>query len=107
MSIENIGAWGDSITYGAGDTEPLGWVGRLRRRVEKDHAISVHNFGVSGDTSKDLVERFASELNSVKPELILIAIGTNDSIFRRGNEETREVSKEKYKENLQKLFSLA
>ncbi len=28
-----IGIWGDSITYGAGDSEALGWVGRLRKSL--------------------------------------------------------------------------
>ncbi|MDE1919193.1 MAG: SGNH/GDSL hydrolase family protein [Patescibacteria group bacterium] len=105
--MEKIGAWGDSITYGAGDEESLGWVGRLRRRFEKEKYVEVYNFGISGETSSDLLERFSVELKSVRPQLILIAIGTNDSIFTQGEEQGRKVSLEKYEENLKKLFSLA
>ncbi len=105
--MENIGAWGDSITYGAGDEESLGWVGRLRRRLEKDRDIETYNLGISGETSSDLLKRFAIELDSVRPELILIAIGTNDAMFKQGAEHTRQVSLDTYKENLRQLFSLA
>ena len=105
--MENIGAWGDSITYGAGDEESLGWVGRLRRRIEKDQYIETYNFGISGETSSDLLERFAIELKSVRPELIFIAIGANDSLFRQGAEHSTQVPRDVYKENLKKLFSLA
>ncbi len=105
--MENIGAWGDSITYGAGDEESLGWVGRLRRRFERDQYVEVYNLGISGETSSDLLRRFAVELTSVRPEIILIAIGANDSIFKRGVEQERQVSLDTYKENLKQLFSLA
>ncbi|MCX6788241.1 MAG: GDSL-type esterase/lipase family protein [Candidatus Kaiserbacteria bacterium] len=105
--MENIGVWGDSITYGAGDEESLGWVGRLRRHIEKNSYIEIYNLGISGETSSDLLRRFAIELKSVRPEIILIAIGANDAIFKKGIEQERQVSPDRYKENLRQLFSLA
>ncbi len=107
MGIETIGAWGDSIIYGAGDGESLGWVGRLRRRMEADHAIHTYNFGICGETSANLLSRFEIELKSIDPELVLIGIGTNDSLFRNGKEDERETSLTTYRENLEKLFRLA
>jgi len=107
MWIKDIGAWGDSITYGAGDTESLGWVGRLRRHVEKEHATAVYNFGVSGDTSVDLMKRFEIELESVEPQLVLVAIGTNDSVFKSGDETNMRVPLALYRSNLEKIFAFA
>src|SRR3989344_5790783 len=105
--IEAIGAWGDSITYGACDKDALGWIGRLRRRIEHDHATEVYNFGVCGDTSVDLLQRFKVELKSINPGLVLIAIGTNDSRYRGGDKDNREVAIGEYTQNLTALFSLA
>ena len=107
MWIRDIGVWGDSITYGVGDREALGWVGRLRRRVERDHAISVYNFGVSGDTSADLVKRFEVELASINPQLVLIAIGTNDSMFKEGDPSHTRVPIDTYRQHLRALFTQA
>lgn len=107
MWIETIGAWGDSITYGAGDSESLGWAGRLRRRVETDHATALYNLGLSGETSTTLLPRFEIELKSFDPDLVLIAIGTNDSLFRDGAEDKRETPPTEYRANLDTLFRLA
>lgn len=107
MWVKTIGVWGDSITYGAGDSESLGWVGRLRRRIEHDHATSIYNFGVCGDTTRELLKRFKIEADSVEPELVLIAIGTNNTVFRDGREENREVPLEECRANLEKILTIA
>src|SRR3989344_3552583 len=85
--------FGDSITYGAWDTNG-GWVQRLRTYLDKKQLADpklyyeLYNLGVSGDTSTDLLERFEAETKqrikrmSAKEEIIIIvAIGTNDSII--------------------------
>lgn len=106
--MENIGVWGDSITYGAGDEESLGWVGRLRHRLDTEgRQIETHNFGISGETSGDLLKRFPIELESVKPQLVLIGIGTNDALFTQGAEDSTQVPLEEYRKNLERLFALA
>ena len=107
MEIESIGVWGDSITYGAGDEQSLGWVGRLRRRLEVDYGVHTYNFGIPAETSAGLLSRFKTELKSAEPDLVLIAIGTNDSIFRDDEGDKRETLPELYRENLKELFRLA
>ncbi len=102
----DIGIWGDSITYGAGDSEALGWVGRLRKLTFQNEEICIYNRGVCGDTSKDLLRRFPVEVNSIKPDIILIAIGINDSKYP-ANEEENIVSLDEFKRNVSELFNMA
>ena len=101
-----IGIWGDSITYGAGDSEALGWVGRLRKLLEKNDDVSVYNFGICGDTTDDLLKRFSIEADAIKPNVVVFAIGINDSKYPVGETEN-VISLEKYKQNMRELLKLA
>jgi len=95
----NIGIWGDSITYGACDSEALGWVGRLRKTFLVDDSVSLYNFGICGDTSTDICKRFAVEAEAVNPARIILAVGINDSKFL-GDASEHNVSLATYEENL-------
>ncbi len=101
-----LGIWGDSITYGAGDSEALGWVGRLRKSLETKDGIGVYNFGVCGDTTDDLLKRFSVEADAIKPNVIVFAIGINDSKYPAGETENI-IPLEKYKQNMRELLKLA
>lgn len=101
-----IGIWGDSITYGQCDTEALGWVGRLRKSLPIDDYVGVYNFGVCGDTTQDVLARFSTEANSMDPNIILFAVGINDSKFPKGKNENN-VSLEEFKVNMGQLIQLA
>lgn len=99
--MEEIGVWGDSIAYGASDSEGLGWVGRLRKKLLD--TANIYNRGVCGDTTEDLLKRFATEADSIEPDQIIFAIGINDSKFPVG-EQTNKIPFEKFKENLRELL---
>jgi lysophospholipase L1-like esterase len=101
-----IGIWGDSITYGAGDSEALGWVGRLRKSLETEDGIGVYNFGICGNTTDDLLKRFSVETSAIKPNVIVFAIGINDSKYLVGETES-VIPLEKYKRNMRDLLKLA
>jgi lysophospholipase L1-like esterase len=101
--MKTVGVWGDSITYGACDPEALGWVGRLRKLLDTNDYGSVYNFGVCGDTSEDLLERFSVEANSIEPNVIILAIGINDSKYPVG-QSTNLVPFEKYRTNIEALL---
>ena len=106
--------FGDSITLGCWDTNG-GWVQRLKKYFDKknitdpDFYSLVYNLGVSGDTSKGLLERFETELKPrrKKDELVLLfAIGINDSLYLNG-EKKNQVSSIKCKSNINKLVQKA
>jgi lysophospholipase L1-like esterase len=101
-----IGIWGDSITYGAGDTEALGWVGRLRKAHQSDDEVSVYNRGICGDTSEDLLKRFDVEYESIQPTVVIFAIGINDSKYPVGQVENL-VPLDKFEENIKTLIGKA
>lgn len=101
-----IGVWGDSITYGKCDSEALGWVGRIRKSYPIGENGHVYNRGIGGDTSEDLLKRFALEVESIEPEVIVFAIGINDSKYPAGESENL-VPIEKFKENMRSLVKQA
>lgn len=81
MNIKRICVFGDSIAWGACDYERGGWVERLKVYFLENADIVVYNFGVSGNTTSDLLNRFDSEIRIMDPEVIVFAIGINDTKY--------------------------
>lgn len=114
--MTQILVFGDSIAYGAWDTEG-GWVQRLRSFLDKrviasnyEEYFITYNLGIDGDTARGILKRFESE---TKPRLwpdeetiFIISIGGNDSVFVHKTGKTK-FSKEQFRENLDKVVKLA
>jgi len=99
--------FGDSITWGAIDPENGGWVAQLRSYFEtNDYDISVYNQGISGDNTDDLLARFKVECKAREPQIIIFAIGVNDSQYIKTKDNPR-VSLEKFQNNLIELINQA
>lgn len=79
--MSTIVCLGDSITFGDGDSRSIGWVGRLNAFLQerKPHIDWVYNLGIPGDTTVGTYYRYCSEVLPRLPDLVLIAVGTNDS----------------------------
>lgn len=104
---KTICIFGDSITWGAWDPEKGGWGARLRSYFETNNIeINVYNCGVSGDNTDDLLQRFKIEAIAREPNIIIFAIGINDSQYINSKDNPR-VSIEKFQNNLQELVSQA
>jgi lysophospholipase L1-like esterase len=88
---KTICIFGDSITWGAWDSEMGGWVNRLKKYLEKDEKchFEVYNLGVSGDNSDRLLKRFFNENEARNPDIIIIAIGINDSQYIKSKNDQR------------------
>lgn len=116
--MAQILVFGDSITYGAWDTEG-GWVQRLRRYLDArtlsdpDSYYLVYNLGVSGDTTEDLLERLGFEtkqrLDEEEEAVFIFAIGENDSAFinKRKRHQRHQVEPKDFERNVLKLIRLA
>ena len=113
--MAQILVFGDSIAYGAFDSEAGGWVDRLKAFFFKDGQncdYFVYNLGISGDTTEDLLERFVFETKQRKKEadsteaIVIIEIGANDSALIRSKNDAW-VAPEKFEGNLKKLVALA
>jgi len=101
----NIGVWGDSIVYGGGDENAYGWVGLLRKHYYNND-FTVYDRGVCGDTTQGLLKRFETESDSINPDIIIIAIGINDSELLHNADDTK-VPLTSFKKNVLALLTIA
>ncbi|MBU0707129.1 hypothetical protein KKG41_02020 [Patescibacteria group bacterium] len=111
--MKNILVFGDSGSYGAWDING-GWVQRLRQSLDKENIKNLKNFtlvynsSISGNTTKDVLDRFNTEtkayLNESKVCTIIFSIGINDS--RKINNE-HAVSPDEFKKNVIELINRA
>jgi lysophospholipase L1-like esterase len=103
----HICVFGDSIAWGAFDYEKGGWVERLKTfLMESEEDVMLFNLGVHGDNTEDLVKRFHSESAAREPDLIVFAIGINDSQYIKTKDNPR-VSLKKFVKNISKLAKMA
>ncbi len=90
--------FGDSITYGAWDTEG-GWVDRLKRiahtrTVDSKGQVKLQiiNLGIGGDTSTKILKRLSNEIDARKsaswPFVFVFTFCANDERSIQGNVET-------------------
>ena len=98
-----ICVFGASSTWGAGDYDKGGWVNRLRLYIDKrikegGDYIELYNLGISGNTTRDILKRFESEMKARDPDLIILSIGDNDSAL---------VPLEEFEKNIDKIAKLA
>jgi len=114
--MQGILCFGDSITFGVGETPGKGWCGRLKDFYEpKGFHKGVFNLGVPGHDSNNLLARFDAECKTrirlKRPTdkfTILIAIGTNDCKWEGMPEDNQpHISEEQFRENIQELVAKA
>ncbi|WP_125714085.1 DUF459 domain-containing protein [Companilactobacillus kedongensis] len=82
----NIVAVGDSLTQGVGDPKSVGggYVTRLKRKIATKYKVktSAYNYGVSGDTSTQIISRIKSDkkmhADLPKADVITVTVGGND-----------------------------
>jgi len=104
---KRICIFGDSIAWGAVDPENGGWVTQLRRYFETNgYNIRVYNQSVSGDDTNDLLVRFKVECEARKPQIIIFAIGINDSQYVKTKDNSHTLL-EKFQTNLVELINQA
>ena len=109
---------GDSVTD-MGSTNPVGEglfdnVGRSYVRVVENMLVTwypelnirVTNSGISGNTSRDLLERFDRDVVSLNPDWVSICIGIND-VWRQFDSPAMpdtHVLPDEYKANIEKMI---
>lgn len=106
--------FGDSITYGAWDTQ-AGWVERIKRTAheqtvqsEGKNKVQVINLGIGGDTSTKILKRMPAEIESRYsaswPFVFVITFGANDERSIDGKIETPV---EQFEANVKEIIALA
>lgn len=103
----NICIFGDSITWGGGDNQKGGWVERLKIFYQSSRDdVHVYNLGICGEKTSDLLKRFEHEAVARKSDLILIAIGINDSQYLQTKDYYR-TNLDDFKKNISELAGIA
>lgn len=107
--------FGDSIAYGAWDTEG-GWAERLKIFSNKKSIASclefycpVYNLAIDGDTVDGIIKKIDNETEErllEKETIIFFATGINDSCFVKSTAKLL-VSPDKFKNSIQKLIICA
>lgn len=106
--------FGDSITYGAWDTE-AGWVERLKRDAHKQTVqsqgsdkLQIINLGIGGDSSSKILKRMPAEIearySASWPFMFIITFGANDE---RTNDGKVETPIEQFEANISAIIALA
>lgn len=75
-----IAAFGDSLSAGFGADPGKSYPDFLQKLIDADHlSYRVVNYGVSGDTTADGVERLP-EVIAGKPKIVVLELGGNDGL---------------------------
>lgn len=103
---------GDSITDCGRSREDITSLGNgypskiveIYNTLFKDNGVKFVNKGVSGDRTKDVLARYNEDILGIKPDLISILIGVNDT-WRRYDETDEITTPEKYRENFETILT--
>ncbi len=106
--------FGDSIGWGAFDTQRGGWVERLKidyLKTFKQQGISIYNQSISGDTTRGVLNRLESTIKNMmfseKEEFtLLFSIGTNDASYIK-DKDNFEITIEEFRENIIEIISIS
>ncbi len=79
--VGTIVAMGDSLTEGLGVDPNASYPAQLERKLhENGYNYTVINAGVSGETSSGALARVDWVINSLHPDIVILATGGNDSL---------------------------
>ena len=70
---------GDSLIFGYGVSPNDNWVNKLKTNYNLD----IHNKGINGSTSTDMLIRFQRDVLDISPEILFLMAGTNDLLSNR------------------------
>jgi lysophospholipase L1-like esterase len=104
---KRICVFGDSVVWGACIPKREAWTDLLRNYLDEkfNYSVDLYNLGIDGNTSKDILKRFDVEVQARNPDVIICAVGANDSIFRNNNQ--FEVSESNFLQNLSDILKKA
>ena len=90
---------GDSISAGFGIKESQNWTTLMKSSFSKEgKSLKIINSSISGDTTSGGLSRISRDLNTYKPDFVLVELGGNDAL--RGYPISR------IKQNLLKIVSI-
>lgn len=70
----------------------------------RGRAVEVRNLGIGGERTDQALARLERDVLSLRPQLVTVMYGTNDSYVDRGAQASR-ISVEQYRDNLNRIVS--
>ena len=103
---------GDSITFGQCVDSEFRWANSIADRLLRmylDTAINIHlmNRGVSGETSRQGLERFPVDVQNAHPDIMTLQFGLNDCNCWLSDRGQARVSEAAFRANLIEMISRA
>lgn len=100
--------FGDSITEGQYIHPPFRWTDLIDQYLEASHIDFVsYNKGISGETSRQGLMRFAKDVQDIQPDIMTLQFGLNDCNRWVSDNGFSRVSKESYRANLHEMIQRA
>ena len=101
----NVICFGSSITQAGGVPEPQRWptIVQVELNAWRPGAYSVTNRGIGGNTTANLVDRFAADVQPLLPGVVVLQIGGNDACLLPWAEGVQRVSVTEFERNLRAL----
>lgn len=111
-SMIKICFFGDSICFGQGISLAYSWVCRLAQDAyaygeQRGVLIPVENYSVNGNTTRMALERMPYDIQSKRPEILIIQFGMNDSNYWLTDEGVPRVSAKAFAANLEEIITRA
>ena len=91
---------GDSLSAEYGLQRDTGWVSLLSKRLaEEQTGYQIRNSSISGDTTSGGLSRLPAALETYRPDIVVIELGSNDAL--------RGLSLDMTQDNLSKMAAMA
>lgn len=91
---------GDSLSAEYGLQRDTGWVALLSKRLaEEQTGYQIRNSSISGDTTSGGLSRLPAALETYRPDIVVIELGSNDAL--------RGLSLDMTQDNLSKMAAMA
>jgi lysophospholipase L1-like esterase len=80
MDYVEIAVLGDSIANGCFDETGKGWILRLLEKLnaQRPYSYYLNNYAFAGDRSADVFHKLCHSVIPMRPDVLIIAVGTND-----------------------------
>lgn len=112
MRSINVFFFGDSVCFGQGISLHKGWVPRISARLGElarnaGREVIVINASVSGNTTRQALERMPYEVQSHNPEVLMVQFGMNDCNYWETDRGNPRVSPKAFAANLKEIVARA
>lgn len=107
-----ICVFGDSICFGQGVSLAYSWICRLAGAAyeygqQKGASCNIENYSINGNTTRMALERMPYDIQSKRPEILIVQFGMNDCNYWLTDAGVPRVSPKAFAANLEEIIDRA